>query len=408
MEIELRYRTNLIDQLEKYQGHGYWVHFSNTDKLGVNPQARHGDPKGIYFYYLDELFDYTRFRNGHQYATYYPHWTIVELIPNEHGMDQVSSEFWNDVKQGAATLRGIPYVVDSKGIIHNLEPHQLLVRDPKSIRIIARGVTKGTSDYKLGQGEDANTIMVINFYKKLLAQYGGEIKWKDKKPNLVMTISGASFSLSYDGFRNRMTMQSQWGDAQEIVSREMSKDSLDNLVKSFSGMIDMVVMYQKRKKYILFQPVRDIKNITAELKAFSTAPYDIRNLIRNKNKIIDIELVRDYQEGGNKISSRVVAQVTNETIRYSAYIKVNAYHLVNAQADDLNTLRTEIEKSFKERGSEFSPDNKSDYRKVFHSSIYYEAFLNWVVENSCLPISHEGQKEVINRDALMRDIKWTL
>ena len=54
-----------------------WIHFSNVQKLGVNPQKTHRDPPGIYFYPVKWLF--TDDPSLSQFGTEWPYYYIVKL-----------------------------------------------------------------------------------------------------------------------------------------------------------------------------------------------------------------------------------------------------------------------------------------------------------------------------------------
>jgi hypothetical protein len=174
---------NLWDALGRWPGR--YVHFSQIDKVGINTQISdktgnkkvgHSDPKGVYAYPVDWLVENFS-KVGSQFATDYAYAFVLDVnkggegyvlgdmtredcarvcVRNgwwneyepyiERGTFAYGAEFWKvarmlsgDSKPYRETLRGIGWLEDEgAGIIHYSEPYQILVRDPRLLRVVEK------------------------------------------------------------------------------------------------------------------------------------------------------------------------------------------------------------------------------------------------------------------------------
>lgn len=61
-------KISAYEYLEKYFGKGYYISFTEIDKLGINPKSRYNTPLGIYSYPLDEIKDFQK--DSYGYSTW--------------------------------------------------------------------------------------------------------------------------------------------------------------------------------------------------------------------------------------------------------------------------------------------------------------------------------------------------
>jgi hypothetical protein len=440
-EVEMKYRTPLLNDLEKYRGNGYWVHFSTTEKLGINTQSQHGDPVGIYFYNLDWLLNHPRFNDGQQYATARNYWTVVQLHENPKGINlgtvtrdqlsaiipdvQDSKEFWSRLTKSPnknSLLKSIPYVIDPNlGIVHWNEPYQLIVRDVRSIKIIARGEqyrarTKKDRAYTtLGEIErDENVLMHI--LTAMRGRYGGKIVWENKTPILKFHNNGATFILNKSsGWSSYITLKAQWGNAEHTTSQGWEKaiSSIDfnTLIDFFSKTVDQISEYSKRGKELFFKPILTKNEAKARLKEVTKAPFETSVRIENQFGIMQVIHQREYFEEGNTLLSGVNASIKKDGVHYYAYVKVNGFHLVSVDTENFEGFSDNIMSDFTQRCNDFSKHH-NQYMRYFYYDEDFLAFKGWVAQHSCirdLSNSEEDEKyRHADKEMLMREIKRVL
>lgn len=448
-EVELRYKSRLIDQLEKYKGQGLWVHFILSkdekgkviNKFGINPHPDHGDPAGIYFYYLDWLLDHPNFLQGDQYATERNNWVVVRLKPDATGIDlgkvrperllnilgvenedeHIDSElFWKVLNHRAdknAVLSGIPYILDPNlGIIHWNEPYQLLVRDVRCIAIVDRGTQyKGGPDKihsrNVRDGEMVENNIVVEFLKEVRKLYGGNIVWKDREPSLAFSHSGAEFVItSPNRYSRYIAMECRWGRAHHNTSVPLSNytdttKSMQSLVDYFTKTIEQVSQYAKREKDMFFTPKVSEREIITGIKSITRSPVKITTEIRNDSSLLQVFAEREYQEGKAALVSRIVVTTRTDSIEWSAYIKINQYHMLSVSATTLDGLVQKIPMDITSRLADFS---KGGYGRYFYYDEDKEAFVGWMAEHSCIAnIANSEQIEQYRKTehgALVREI----
>jgi len=177
--------SNIGQVLLKYRGHGYYVHFTNQPKLGVKPTKIHADPHAIYFYPVDWIINSEGRTNAHgqkqslylQYGTTFKYYYIVSINKSSFGINvsnvddqdairlmrkfnvydhkranirtQLPGEILYgalrdaNVQQGKRFPKEINWIEDEgDGIVNPHEPYQLMVRNPKIIKVLDFGLTK--------------------------------------------------------------------------------------------------------------------------------------------------------------------------------------------------------------------------------------------------------------------------
>jgi hypothetical protein len=191
-------KIDIISALEPYKNKkGYFVHFTNVDKLGFNPRTTHNTPQGVYAYPLKEmwknivkdkipymgranyvfLFKFNgRYLNVSEYSKSdfdddieklrklgyenkikdgFDNWLIGSAKISAYKPDIPASVFMNFTRILSFTitenagrfisiwtkiLRDLGYdaILDlkGKGVIHGCEPKQAVFFDPKTIKVI--------------------------------------------------------------------------------------------------------------------------------------------------------------------------------------------------------------------------------------------------------------------------------
>ena len=169
----------MVGMLEKYKGKGLFVHFTDIPKVGINPHPSHRDPVGIYLFPLDHILENFAKYTAFQFKKYM---FVCEASPKNvldiSGLDEEGLarhlgrlgigrergsrpgqeekphpgvDLWYSIEKdlekegggyGMAFRKrllqlGFDAVRDSSsGAIHSNEPNQLLVLDPRTIRVV--------------------------------------------------------------------------------------------------------------------------------------------------------------------------------------------------------------------------------------------------------------------------------
>lgn len=452
-EIEFQYRTNLAKTLEPYLGKGYFIHFSNVNKLGVRTKTFHSDPHGVYFYDLDWLYRDKRFSDGEQYATQFPYWFIVKLNPSPNGivMSELTDEklddlaaqrgwdisdgdgnpakrFWNfvnihspirrtkDMPSHNEIVKGIPYIHDDgMGIIHNREKNQLFVRDIRSITLVDSGVNASGGDSK-AQGN--NTILAI--LTNLRGQYGGAITWNKKLPSWSAEKNGAKFSIRIDGhslYSYALEMNVEWGRAKNFVRvplSDLERVSLSDAVSRFSSVIDKTAMLSKAGKDLFFTPPIPIEAMEDEVR--SAGIDDFVTSINNHRKTVTVG--KTVTGKTNDVSFAVVLEYEtwareadeDDRIRALFVANIQGYVVANTTKSNIEECIHSVRDALEERFPEVDP---SKYRYSFTTERDRKAAMGWLVSKLSISKLSEIMKEEIaafesypyGEDDLLRTIR---
>ncbi len=407
-EIEFRYTSPLFRQISAYAGKRYFIHFGQTPKMGVNVSPSHGDPAGVYFYPLDWLLHQPRFDKGEQYGTEWPFWTIVSLDEGhdtgvnlkrlyEEELDEIAERnrwphwkifkdqqksstsskqtagqmFWDYIRQlslrvrGTATndwisqnaaLRGISYVYDdNQGIIHNREAAQLLVLDPRAIKVVATGQVKHEARgfYSVESREHSMAVL-----KELRGLHGGELTWKNKLPTLKFSKGDAQFTIRArnEAWTTILGVEAHWGRATKqfsLKSSDMANATMAQILDQFDRFIGTVAELAKRKRDLLFTPLMSEKDARAKLLSSLSEPdtFEIKTEIENDSRVLTVHAERNHDFGETKITTIAYATCRSNETFFSVVVKVNGYQVASARAsedtDMLRLLIPRLEESFK-------------------------------------------------------------
>ena len=278
------------------------------------------DPKGVYFYPVNWLLSGPeRLLSGGQHALDYRYyyvvdlnlndpngvnlgtitWPEIEAIAKRNGWFESMEEFrkqpidvqkkqlfhysrpelpgsffWHFVdrmvKDGKITwakaYRGVSFVRDPNlSIIHSNEPDQVLVLDPRIIKIIDFGENKNPIKW----GEDSDKLKtwlhgLMAIIKQVRGEYGGELTWKNKLPTLtfgkgwgkfILTIPERSSALGDVGLSLSYTYGRAY-DSMYVGYKDLSNQSVDQIVQTIRNRVDQTA---KLKSDLLFKPVITIE-----------------------------------------------------------------------------------------------------------------------------------------------------
>ena len=324
-------------------------------KMGVNPRSMWQDPKGVYFYPVDwVLAGSERVRSGNQYGLDYPYYYIVELNLNDpngvnlgtmtwqdvetiakrngwfdqmqefrqqspedqkKGMFDYSrpelpgSFFWHFIDRGVkdgkmkwtTAYRGVSFVRDPNlSIIHSNEPDQVLVLDPRIIKIVDVGENK--RPVKAGEGSDTLAQwmhVLLSIIKQIRGEFGGDLAWNKKRPTLSFSKGWGKFTLSvperssYFG-EVGLALSFSYGrayDSMYIDYKALLNSGIEQIVAQIRARVERVAA---RKTDLLFKPIIGID--------------DAKRLM--------IEQMTDHL--GMSIKTRISNSETAENRRYNA------------------------------------------------------------------------------------------
>lgn len=216
-----------------------WVHFSNINKLGINPQKQHKDPPGVYFYPCKWLAGDDASLS--QFATESPYYYVVRIKKTKAvinlgtmTMDQVKvaakASGWGDDLQRIlleptllnnahqpmekrllrkpggfyyacldylanvekrpwmSLLRGVGAIIDpGHGIVASGEPAQAVVIDRTLMTVLAQG-----------ENRDMLPVRVAKAMQMAAEEVGGTFSYRHKSPTIAATVQGKAVSVTWD------------------------------------------------------------------------------------------------------------------------------------------------------------------------------------------------------------------
>ncbi len=393
-------------------------------KIGVNPNPFHRDALGVYFYRIEWLLaGHERVLQGAQYGlngNNFPYYYICDInLSDPNGIilqkitwDQIGhlaakngwkaeldafrqqsfeeqkailpkycdpnlpgSFLWHFVESLVKAnkihwnraLRGVSFIQDAGGsIIHNNEPDQLVVFNPKVMKIVDQGSTAPV-DHQMDQSQGAWQYALVNIMKAVRGEVGGDLTWNKKKPTLTYKIGWATFTIELPSRDTDVGLRvtETYGRAKDeySIGRErLDKESQEQIVAS-------IVTKSKRtaaqKSDLLFTPVLSIKDFRTFVdgKIGSGATFVFSEEIANpqnqglKNCRLAINGKSEAKAGENEIRNRVFGYITPEDFTVSAYVNINNQDVVYCQtpfgdhftAEQLDDVLDGLAKDFFER-----------------------------------------------------------
>ncbi len=465
-EVEYQYRTRLWSDIKQYVGKGYFIHFGQTPKMGVRVGGKfHSDPYGVYFYDLDWLVKSERFSRGEQFGTNWPFWTIVERLPDDHGIvfsrltydeiDEIAKRnqwslwddfrasyfmnqkkaqspaqlFWDYIRACSpmmrggkdfptqnSALKGISYIYDDgSGTIHGGEPYQMVVFDPRIIRVVASGNQGAPEDDKLMNG---HRFAFVDLLKRLRGEYGGEINWKAKIPTLKFDHKGASFKLTWfpSGWDAKLRMDVAWGRATKSFSFSEGQfhiQSMEAVKKFFTDIVEKFSALAAAGKDIFFKPVLSEKDALAGVKSLiNTEGFEFRTEIDNDHKQMTVLAEKSVPIGEDRDLTTIVNCISGEYVRWAVTIKIGHYTIAAARVpENINDVAQTLKDNFEQSLENVKPNNEG-YGGKFYYQEDYTAFIGMVSQLSGIETLKNAYSDAIkawddyqNKQLLYRDIR---
>lgn len=464
-EVEYQYRTRLWSDIRQYVGKGYFIHFGQTPKMGVRVQGKfHSDPHGVYFYNLDWLVKHPRFAEGEQFGTNWPYWTIVEREPDDHGiifsrlswddLEQLSRQqqwpnfeqwerahyekmrpphnspaglFWDyikacspmsrggkDLPTQARALKGISFIEDDgMGIIHGGEPYQMVLFDPRIIRVIATGNQGNPADDKLMNG---HRFAFMELLKKLRGEYGGSIEWNRKLPTLTFDVNGANFRLTWfpSGWDAKLRMETKWGRAQKTYTFNEGQfhiKSMDEVYGFFNDIVKKTAALAKKKHDLFFTPVVTEKEAIAGVKSIAEGDFTLHTEIDNDHHQMTVYANKKITLGKRDLSTMIYCINGDDKLRYAVNVKIGDHTIISARvSDDPGEIVADAKENF-DQSLQYVHPNNDGYTRKFYYADEYRAFVGMVAELSGIKgLVDAYADEVVawrdyqNKDEIYRDL----
>jgi hypothetical protein len=375
-ELNWQEKSPLAPVLAKYSGK--FIHFSQINKLGINPRKNHSDPHGIYFYPIDWLrtTNYDRVQHGNQYGLDWPFYFVadvvwsqpgivlskltehdLEVIANQNGWigfladykehgsvapklavptvrinlpsyatDAPGSILWHlcDVLQQHGTmkwsqlLKGIAYIYDDgNAIIHSNEPAQLLVLQPNAIRVIDSGKNVNVS-YRNTEDWAHWSHAIKTLFETVSKKYDGNLVWKNKRPKVSFSVNGKNFNLEfYEKWGMSLYLHFAYGRAKgyrKIESTDLRNLSADALLAKIESYISEVAEFDDD---LLFQPIipEDRAHLFAEGKIFD-----------NLDDVVWETEINNDDDKYAKISTDGTFSTEVDGVQVGARVHLNIYH----------------------------------------------------------------------------------
>lgn len=463
-EVEFKYLSNVVDDLSAYAGQGYFVHFGETPKVGVNPRPFHSDPRGVYCYGVDWLLNNPKFYNaGSQYAVNRPYWSIIRLVSDQgivlskfkqadlealadrNGFRDELTRFleqsslslktapealWAYLRNRTSSfpsvpinseikpLRGIDFIYDDGlGIIHQREANQIALFNPKAYKIVDSGV-------QANKQEAYHNNAVINIMKHLQLRYGGDLSWMKKSPKLVIDRGYTRFEVTVDKESSQpyMRIKMNWGRAEKRATIrfdeiEPSSNTFASLVGRIEDMFDLILRFGKAKRDLFFQPSIDPKEALQELRKVVGEGYSFETLIENDVKEVTVTATKEFKTPNGVSFLAVIACRINDDendTRWIMRLAVNSHTVAQARVIPSNKYphSKELGILIKKGAGELlrqtdwahpSKDHESAFLRRFHYDSEYNEFIGWVVNSAGLRLLSQEYDEQVNQYRKLSD-----
>jgi len=242
-----------FNSLKKYKGNNIYIHFTDAEKLGVNPNKSHHDPHGVYFYpkkFIESEDGYTTLQYGYSMKYYYIckvdtkrflNLNTIKTIDDikyifiSAGYENVfnsinfadikekryDKKFWyvldilNTPIDKREVLKNQPYItwnmffdssgyeglIDNKAVINFQEPQQIIVFNQKTIQILDFGLNKITRNYYNDLFDKIIKIVNPTNYKGLYKTKNNTVSY-----NLYIDINNKHIKLVFDFDRNNVDL----------------------------------------------------------------------------------------------------------------------------------------------------------------------------------------------------------
>ena len=281
---------------------------------------------------------------------------------------------------------------------HSNEPDQLVVLDPRLIKVIEQGETKAKSFAK-SQELEGYQYAITAILKAIRGEVGGELTWDKKIPSLAFKIGWASFELRSSDKPNNVyiNIDYQYGRAKGgmSISYEMLRnESIDQIVQGF---LQKARRIAARKTDLSFTPIMSLQEtkvfITDDIAAGQSLEFNETIHNDDKLKYCSINVSGKFLSNtdGITINNRVYLSLYTEKFNVAFTTKINDRPIVSTSGygDEFSNAHTAIGMSamkyaeaLRSHFKHISPDNT--YRKSWEkwqNVEQFEAYKGWLVEN---------------------------
>jgi hypothetical protein len=482
-EMTWRDRSPLIPILEANRGR--WIHFSQMPKLGVNPKKIHDDPIGIYFYPVDFLLtNYHRVESGDQFGLSWPYYFLCDIDLDDTGLtlskvtqEQIqglaerngwmpllqayeaadeeqrktmTTSYGSAVSPGAflwsfldlqqkekriswnKAFKGLSYILDDgNSIIHNYEPSQILVFNPK----ILRNVTLG--DNKAGDALQAHKtdkkegwIFALKMiFDTVVLERGGKVIWKDKLPEIHLTSGNSTFRFYFSSWGQKIYCEYKTGRIKGSKNFKLRDRQRTEVVADCLAVIDEALGTVDELDW---NPIVSEADATDQLRSLiftrgsqAQISTEVENGAHPRMYITaDHEtkasrkvtiLARSFFSINPESASQNVSSIINDKSFISA--EVNSVDPSDPSAAIID-LAAAFEKRLRGRYDYMGPGSRSYSRAKFYYQDEWSAFLGWFVLNCGFSFNGtleerftteiEAYHNTTNKAALMKEIAKVL
>jgi hypothetical protein len=441
-------------------------------KLGINPKSIWSDPKGIYFYPVDFLLSgFERIMSGNQHGLAYPYYYIVDLNLNDPNgvnlgtitwpqieaiakrngwFDQMQafrqlpaddqqkklfsyarpdlpgSFFWHFIDRmvkdqqmtWSRAYRGISFIRDPNlSIIHNNEPDQVLVLDPRIIKIVEMG--ENNQPVKAGGGSDSIEQwmhVLLTIIRQVRGEYGGDLTWMKKKPTLSFAKGSGKFALSIAERSSQMEVglnlsitYGRASDSMHIGYDSLNKQNVEQVVQSLRAKIEQIAA---RKSDLLFTPLISIaagKQLMID-QITDRLGLSIGTTIYNSDqRYSSVNLHGEIQREIDRVTIKTTCHLSLTPDKMSASCNVWAgnQYLITAMSDYqeeytnpsamLASVALKVRENFDNMANYYAPKTGTrstyDRNARFSSDKEFVAFKGWVVIKSGLSLDGELRQQ---------------
>lgn len=401
-EVDWFDKSPLIDVLQKHRGR--FLHMTKVPKLGVNPTKLHNDPHGIYFYPVDWVLQKPeRVARGEQYGLNSPYYFIcdadlsahgvtlssltmgqLERIAAANGWDEYLNAFLASDDQGKRAmmtafaswktpghilwhlldglqrkklttwnkaLKGIAFIHDDgNGIIHPNEPSQLLVFDPRILRVVEMGentpIDHTKSDPQSFIDQWRRPTMAI--MKGIQEMFGGDITYRsyrdltpyrgpNKKPRapgmpqIRFAVGEHQFELYFTTRHGDISLYLEARFRRERETRQVAgfNDFLNGSIEDIVSKVEAVVgTISMETDDLRFDPLFTPEEATSFIKdrilgegVNAPTSVEIDNDPRGGGTYARIWVSSEHQVRGVGITTRVMASIDREQIKVFAQLR---------------------------------------------------------------------------------------
>lgn len=336
--------------------------------------------------------------------------------------DLPGSFFWHFidrmVKDGkmkwTTAYRGVSFVRDPNlSIIHSNEPDQVLVLDPRIIKIVDVGENK--RPVTAGEGSDSLAQwmhVLLSIIKQIRGEFGGDLAWNKKRPTLSFSKGWGKFTLSvperssYFG-EVGLSLTFSYGRAYNSMFIDY-KALLNSGIEQIAAQIrDKVERIAARKSDLLFKPIiaiDDAKRLMIDQMADHLG-MSIKTRISNsesqERRYNAVDLHGEVQREIDRVLIKTACflDLKEQEIGGSCNLWVGKHHLISApsshEEDFTEPMPMFASMARKARENldvmirSFAPKAEGrmyDRNPRFGSEDTVTAFVGWLIKNSGLSL----------------------